>query len=388
MFRRMAGLAAAALAAGAVAVPAGADLAQPAYSDTSLQADGFAGVLQQFTCSAPVVATVGGSGTKSLTFTTAAGDTFSAASLTDTTGGTATGAVNTGDTVITITGTSGTTGSPPDTFSAKITNSGGCISVETASITETAGVLTLAATPSLDTVGLSGPPFASDDNTTGGVVFDASGNSPLASFTVSNLPPGLNGSIGLGELLPGTAIPGQYNDVLVSVTDTAGAVAKGVFSLKVNGDQVSDPGPYGDNVNPSGDGFDVYRQRAEVNTVIVSWAATGADPATHFLREAGSVSGAYRYEYAPAGAGTGLCVSNPDGSYVGDPAGPTGLVLRGCNLSVFQQFKPGSGNELISVANGQIVNPNGTGAQLYTGTSPVSWGGSAWTWEDDASLPG
>lgn len=388
MFRRIARLAAAAaLTAGVAAVPAGAAFAAPSYVDTSLQADGFSGVLQQTTCSAPAAATVAGSGTQSLTFTATGGSgTFSAVTFTHGTGGTATESVNTAGTVITIKGLSGTTTSP-DTLKFKITNSGGCASAETASVTEKTGALT--ETHSLDTVALTGPLslFATDDNTTGGVVFHAAGSSALAAFTVSNLPAGLNGSIGLGELLPGTAVPGQYNAVRVSVADTAGAVANGVFNLKVNGHVASTPGPYGNNVNPFGNGFDVYQQHAAINTVIVGWAATQADRATHFLREAGTVSGAYRYEYAPAGAGTGLCVSNPDGGYPGDPAGPTGLVLRGCNLSVFQQFTPGPGNELISKANGQIVNPHGTGAQLNTGTSHVSWGGSAWTWKDYASLP-
>jgi hypothetical protein len=292
--------------------------------------------------------------------------------------------VSTTGTVITITGQSGTTTSA-DILKFKITNPGGCTSAEAASVTETEGSLTQ--TDSLDTVALaaSPQPFATNDNTTGGVVFHAAGSSPLAAFTVSNLPDGLNGSIGLGELLPGTAVPGQYSDVHVSVADAAGAVARGAFTLLVNGNLA--PTPYGNNVNPFGNGFDAYRQHAAVNTVIVAWPATMADPATHFLREAGTVSGAYRYEYAPAGSGIGLCVSNPAGGYVGNPGGPTGLVLRGCNLSAFQQFKPGSGNELISVVNGQIVNPNGTGGQLTTSTSHVSWGGSAWTWENYASLP-
>lgn len=385
MLRRIARLAgAAALSAGVLAVPAGAAFAAPSYVDTSLQVSGFTGASQKSTCSAPVSAAVAGSGTKTMSFTArGSGDTFSAATFAEGAGGTATAAISTNGTLIQVTGLSGTTTSA-DTLKFKITNSG-CTSVETASITEVAGSLT--ETDSLDVVVLSASPqsFATNDNTTGGVVFHAAGSSALAAFTVSNLPAGLNGSIGLGELLPGTAVPGQYSDVRVAVADAAGAVAQGEFNLLVNGNQTATP--YGNNVNPFGNGFDVWEQHAAVNTVIVGWRATTADPATHFLQEPGTVSGAYRYEYAPNGSGTGLCVSNPGGGYVGDPGGPTGLVLRGCNLSLFQQFMPGTGHELISVINGQVVNPNGAGAQLRTGSSRVSWGGSAWTWKDFTSLP-
>ena len=216
---------------------------------------------------------------------------FSAATFTQGTGGTATAAISTNGTLIQVTGLSGTTTSA-DTLKFKITNSGGCTSVETASITEAAGSLT--ETDSLDVVVLSASPqpFVTNDNVTGGVIFHAAGSSALAAFTVSNLPAGLNGSIGLGELLPGTAVPGQYSDVHVAVADTAGAVAQGEFNLLVNGNQAATL--YGNNVNPFGNGFDVWQQRAAVNTVIVGWPATKADPATHFLQEAGTVSAGFR----------------------------------------------------------------------------------------------
>lgn len=385
MLRRMARLTvASALAAGVAAVPVSAAFAATSYSDTSLQAEGFTGAAQSATCSAPAAAAVAGTGTASLTFTAASGDTFTGVTFANGAGGTATESVNTTATVITVKGASGTTTSA-DTLKFRITNAGGCFSAETASVTEARGTLTQ--THSLDTVAFSSVQFATDDSSTGGIAFNASGSSALSAFTVSGLPTGLNGSIGLGELAPGTAVPGTYNDVHVSVTDAGGAVAVGEFNLLVNGQQVSSTGSAGDVVNPFGNGFDVYQQRADVNTIIAGWKATQADPATHFLLEAGTASGTYRYEYAPNGNGTGLCVSNPDGGYSGDPGGPTGLVLRGCNTGVYQEFTPGSNHTLISKVNGQIVNPHGTGAQLSTGSSGVSWGGSSWTWTDYGSLP-
>ena len=132
---------------------------------------------------------------------------------------------------------------------------------------------------------------------------------------------------------------------------------------------------FGDNVNPFGNGFDVYRQHAAVGTPVIGWPATQHDPATHFLKEAEGSH--FRFEYAPAGTGTGLCVSNP-----GDGA----LVLRGCNAGVWQQFDYAAGH-VISVVSGGIVNPDGTGAQLTAGPAAVPWGGSRYAWTAFASLP-
>ena len=132
---------------------------------------------------------------------------------------------------------------------------------------------------------------------------------------------------------------------------------------------------YGDNVNPFGNGFDVFQQHARYNQPVAGWPATQRDPATHFLRE--PVGTHFRFEYAPAGGGTGWCVSNP---------GNGALVLRACNANVWQQFDY-AGGHIISVVNGGIVNPDGTGAQLTTGPSATPWGGSKYAWTSESSFP-
>jgi hypothetical protein len=43
------------------------------------------------------------------------------------------------------------------------------------------------------------------------------------------------------------------------------------------------PGTLGDEVNPSGNGFDVFRRHQAVNAIIVGCTAAKADPATHFI---------------------------------------------------------------------------------------------------------
>ena len=228
-----------------------------------------------------------------------------------------------------------------------------------------------------------------DANIAGNVKFSAvstkSGDS--ISFAESNLPAGLVSGDPVLTYVGGTAAPGTYGGVKVTATDTDGAVLHGVFSLVVHASAVYTPGPYGDEVNPFGNGFDVYQQHQYAGAIIAGWTATQADPATHFLRLAGTYPGAVKFEYAPNGVATGLCVSDPGGGWASDPL-PDGLILTVSNNGPWQQFIPQSNGTLKNLATGLIVNPNGTGAQLRGGTAPTPWGGSAYTWTDYAHLPG
>ena len=147
------------------------------------------------------------------------------------------------------------------------------------------------------------------------------------------------------------------------------------------------PGTLGDEVNLSGNGFDVFHRQQAVNAIIVGWTATKADPATHFIRLPGTVPGAYRFEYAPNGVATGLSVTDPGYDAAGTGL-KDGLVLRASNTGLWQQFIPQPNGTLKNAATGLYVNPNGTGAQLRGGTAPSPWGGSVYTWKDYAHLPG
>jgi hypothetical protein len=130
------------------------------------------------------------------------------------------------------------------------------------------------------------------------------------------------------------------------------------------------PGNLGDEVNPSGNGFDVFHRQQAVNAVIVGWTATKADPATHFIRLPGTVPGAYRFEYAPNGVATGLSVADPGYDAAGTGL-KDGLVLRASNTGLWQQFIPQPNGTLKNAATGLYVNPNGTAAQLRGGTAPA-----------------
>jgi len=233
------------------------------------------------------------------------------------------------------------------------------------------------------TVSLSG---LAATNNAGTVVFSAVSSESTNSigFAESGLPTGLVSGNPVLTYVGGTAAPGTYGGVKVTATDSDGAVLNGTFALTVYANSTAG---YGDEVNKFGNGFDVYQQRQYAGAIIAGWTATQADPATHFIRNAGTHSGAYQFEYAPRGSASGLCVSDPGGGWASDPL-PDGLILTSCNTGPWQQFIPQTNGTLKDVATGLYVNPDGTGAQLRGGTAPTPWGGSNYTWTDYNSLPG
>jgi hypothetical protein len=233
-------------------------------------------------------------------------------------------------------------------------------------------------------VSLSG---LTDSNLSGGVTFSAKSSEAgdSVNFAESNLPAGLSSGNPALSPLDGTTAPGNYGGIVVTATDTDGAVLKGTFTLTVEANGAVSS--YGDEVNPFGNGFDAFRQHQYPGAIIAGWTATQGDPATQFISSNGTHQGAVRFEYAPQGSGSGLCVSDPGGGWSSDPL-RDGLVLARCNAGPWQQFIPQPGGALKNVATGLYVNPKGTGGQLRGGTSPTPWGGSSYTWKDHSSLPG
>jgi hypothetical protein len=212
-------------------------------------------------------------------------------------------------------------------------------------------------------------------------------HAPAYSFGYPGLPAGIvNSQAGMLTVAGSTAAPGTYSSVGATATDQYGAHAASAYQLVVHAQTVYVPGNYGDEVNPFGNGFDVYQQRAAYNTMIIGWTATKADPATHFIREQGTLPGAVRFEYAPHGVATGLCVSDPGYDAAGTGL-KDGLVLRSANTGAWQQWYPQANGTLRNAATGLIVSPNGTGAQLRGTASASAWGGSVYTWTDYAHLP-
>ena len=224
-------------------------------------------------------------------------------------------------------------------------------------------------------------------NNANNVTFSAvSSESNTINFAETGLPTGLTSGNPTLTFSGGTAAPGTTPGVKFSATDTDGAVQNGTFTLTVTANVVVTSN-YGDYVNKFGNGFDVFRQRAFAGAIVAGWPATQHDPATHFIQVAGSHSGAVQLEYAPNGTAIGLCVSDPGGGWASDPL-PDGLILTGCNSGPWQQFVPQSDGTLRNLATGLIVDPNGKGGQLRGGSSPVSWGGSSYTFKGFSSLPG
>jgi hypothetical protein len=221
--------------------------------------------------------------------------------------------------------------------------------------------------------------------TAGTVTFSATSTAGNITYAESNLPTGLVSGSPTLTYVGGTAAPGTYPDVKVTATDAGGAVLNGTFTLIVTATGGSPTiGTAGDEVNSFGNGFDVYKQHQYAGAIIAGWTATQADPATHFLIEAGTRAGAVKFEYAPNGKGTGLCVSDPNGGWGGLT---DGLILTACNTGPYQQFVPQPDGTLKNLATGLYVNPAGQGAQLRGSITATTWGGSVYTWTEYDSLP-
>jgi hypothetical protein len=226
-----------------------------------------------------------------------------------------------------------------------------------------------------------------DTNSGGTVTFGATSSAGVGdtlTFAESNLPTGLVSGNPTLTYVGGTAAPGTYSAVAVSVTDTAGAALKGTFTLTVDANTV---GTYGDEVNPFGNGFDAYQQHQYSGAIVAGWTATQTDPATNFILNAGTHPGAYQFEYAPRDTASGLCVSDPGGGWASDPL-RDGLLLTTCNTGPWQQFIPQSNGTLKNLDTGLYVNPDGKGAQLRGGVTATTWGGSVYNWTANSSLPG
>jgi len=376
-----------ALAVGAAASPASAQT----WQDTALTAFNVQPTtFPSGSGTGAVISGVVSAGGTGLSFTAPSGEAFTAApTLTQGTPPISVVVASNAHRITLTTNTTTTTGSAALAFTFGSTTSGvTCTATQTVKVTETSGVLTWSLTKSVPS---ETPVTVSvlNNNATGAVQFSGTvtpAGACTLKFSQSNLPAGL---VSGNPLVPGTAVPRIYTGVGYTATDPLGSTFSGTFSLHVFGHVVVPPPPpgnYGNEVNPFGNGFDVFQQHQAVNAIIAGWTATRADPATHFIRHNGTVSGAYQYEYAPHGSGTGLCVSDP--GYDAAGTGLTnGLVLRGCNTGGWQQFIPQSNSTLRNVATGLVVSPNGTGAQLRGTTHPASWGGSFYKWTDFAHLP-
>jgi hypothetical protein len=350
-----------ALVAGATALPARATT----WQDTALNA------------SAVADATFGGAGLSAANNTDKTVITLSGTGVTWSLHGTPPAGVTLSGTTISYTGDAVT--SPPVIVADATDSTGNAQALE---ITVTIGSGTIQET-GFTKVSLS---TLADTNNAGTVTFTAatSKNGDTINFAETNLPTGLTSGNPVLTYVGGTAAPGTYAGVVATATDADGAVLHGTFSLTVTA--TAAVGSYGNEVNKFGNGLDAFRQHQFAGAVIAGWPATQHDPATHFLLNAGSHAGAFQFEYAPKGTGSGLCVSDPGGGWRSDPL-PDGLILTHCNTGPWQQFVPQSNGSLQNVATGLFINPNGTGGQLRGGASLTSWGGSSYKWTDFSSLP-
>jgi hypothetical protein len=252
---------------------------------------------------------------------------------------------------------------------------------EALEIPVTFGVNSIRTNGAIVTVSLSD---LADSDSSGTVKFTANSSKSGDTVTIveSSLPTGLTSGNPL-TYSGGTAAPGTYTGVVATAADPDGAMLSGTFTLTVSANSVNN---YGNEVNKFGNGFDAYQQHDYAGAIIAGWTATQNDPATHFVENNGTHQGAYQFEYAPSGSGSGLCISDPGGGWSSDPL-RDGLILANCNTGPWQQFVPQSNGTLQNVATGLYINPNGTGSQLRGGSTATPWGGSYYTWTAYNNLP-
>jgi hypothetical protein len=323
-----------ALIAGMTALPASAQT----YQDTALQA--FNVTATPSATGAVVNGKVTGAGQGStLGFTPPSGEALVSPSFTR--GSTDARLTTLTDGTLLLTSRGTATGSGTLTFTIKSTNSSiTCTATETVSVSENQGTLGESSAPK-SVPGEKVSVSAFNNNSNGDVQFTGTVTvqSCAVTFSESNLPAGLASG---NPMVPGSAVPRTgnnfYGGVVYTATDPLGSTFSGTFDLHVFGHVVTPPpssGNYGDEVNVFGNGFDSYQQHDYPGAVIAGWTATQADPATHFIRNNGTYSGAYQFEYAPHGSASGLCVSDPGGGWGSDPL-PDGLILTPCNSGPWQ----------------------------------------------------
>lgn len=346
----------------------------PQFVDTSVQADGFSGVFQHST-----FISVAESG--SALTAPGSGQAYVAGSQTLSNGCVI--SVTTGGTLTIAIGVESSPGTKA--FTERIGDANGNVEVVFLSFTPNPNPLNTACTAGslaitgIDTVAFTPTnfAFATDDNVTGGVVFHSisSAATPpnVDSYLVTNLPTGLAGNIGTGELLPGTAIPGYYNDVHVQVMDTAGAVSNGMLHLKVNGNPVESAHVYtGTVVNlPTRMCLDVRNAfgHAASGETLQLWAcgaAGGEDQ--QFMYSTGT----HQLEYEVAGVASGFCVS--EATFNGQAqllsCGAAGSDVHYSTTSDVYRYDDGT---VLDNAGFRAANGNHVLTYAYNGGSNQTW---------------
>ncbi|HEY1673159.1 MAG TPA: hypothetical protein VGG50_10620 [Streptosporangiaceae bacterium] len=155
----------------------------------------------------------------------------------------------------------------------------------------------------------------------------------------------------------------------------------------------------GDFVNPSGNGWAVYKQRLQPGTPVIAYPDVRrgkqitSDRSTDFyvFTPATRAQLNRSFEYAPDGLLSGLCLADLDNPNL---VHPNGVVLRWCNGSPYQQWQASEANgnprslQWRNVASRGWIQANGTGKQLSTSTAAKRPAGAFWAWNTPAKAQG
>ena len=146
-------------------------------------------------------------------------------------------------------------------------------------------------------------------------------------------------------------------------------------------------------VSNAGDAADSDRAAAAVDNPVIGWHDNPGDAGSDFAILLDPYNGAaIEIIYTPAGAYTGLCLSDPGGGYPQDPAYPDGIVLRSCNGSKWQAWTYGStlsgpggpGSVLTNIATGLVLTDEGFGRQLQDAAPLASGANATQLWTEQA----
>jgi hypothetical protein len=141
-------------------------------------------------------------------------------------------------------------------------------------------------------------------------------------------------------------------------------------------------GNCGDYQNVYGNGLNVKGAPSapKFGSVVIAYPNEN-NPGDDFVRQTVLANGDVRVAYAPHGHLSGSCLADPDNPALGSAA--HAVVVNPCNTGNFQEWKEAAGGHLVNAADGRVLTPNGTRAQLTT-VPAATVAGAKWTWTRSA----
>jgi hypothetical protein len=136
-------------------------------------------------------------------------------------------------------------------------------------------------------------------------------------------------------------------------------------------------GNCGDYQNVYGNGINVKGAVARTGGAVIAYPNEN-NSGDDFLRQSVLAGGYYRLQFAPFGKASGYCVADPNNPALGSAA--NAVVTNPCNNGDWQEWSVSAKGQLVNKADGRVLQPQGTSAQMVTVKSSTV-AGSYWTWK-------